>query len=66
MEGNQSLFSRIEHYQRFLFVAGARLGQVNLGVRFGKQLLEGSVPLIQGLQVVDEKDTNYNDERLRS
>lgn len=63
---NQSGSSLIEQYRQFLYTAGARLGQFNLGSRFRAQLLKDSVPLIQGLQVIDEEDATFNNEWLGS
>lgn len=64
--GNESGPSRIEQYGEFLSTAGARLEQFNLGSRFRAQLLKDSVPLIQGLQVIDEEDASFNNEWLGS
>lgn len=63
---NESSSSRIEQYGEFLSAAGDRLGQFNLGSRFRAQLRKDSAPLIQGLQVIDQGDTNYNNEWLGS
>lgn len=64
--GDESGPARIEQYGEFLSAAGDRLGQSNLGSRFKAQLLKDTVPLIQGLQVIDEEDTNYSNEWLSS
>ena len=63
---NGSPSSHMRDYRVSLFGAGARLGQCNLGASFALQLRKDSAALIQGFQVVDEEDTNYNDEWLRS
>ena len=64
--GNESPSSLMELYGKYLFISGSGLGQFDLGTRFGARLLEDSVPLIQGFQVVDEEDANHNDEWLCS
>lgn len=56
----------IEQYGECLSAAGHRLGLPNLGSHFRAQLLKDPVPLIQGLQVVDEEDTDYSNGWLGS
>lgn len=58
--GKESGSVLIEQYGDCLSAAGDRLGLSNLGSRFRAQLLKDSVPLIQGLQVIDEEDTDYS------
>ena len=53
-------------YRAFLFAAGARCGQYNLGIYFPRHLKKDSAALIQGFEVVDEEDAAYNDEWLGS
>ena len=64
--GGESRSSHMREYRSSLCEAGARLEQPNLGARFASQLQKDSVALIQGFQVVDEEDKDYNDEWLRS
>ena len=63
---NESRSSHMEDYTAFLFAAGALCEQCNLGAYFASPLEKDSAALIQGFEVVDEEDTNYNDGWLGS
>ena len=56
----------MREYGAFLFAAGARCGQFNLGHYFLTHLAKDTAALIQGFEVVDGEDATYNDEWLSS
>ena len=63
---NWSPSLRLQQYESFLSEAGVSCGQPHLGAHFALELEKESPALIQGFEVVDTKDADWNDGWLGS
>lgn len=63
---NWSSLLRMRQYVTFLFKSGVRCGQSNLGTYFSIQLENESAALIQGLEVIEGEDADWNNGWLGS
>ena len=57
---------RLQQYESFLFEVSVSCGQPHLGAHFSLQLGKDSPALIQGFEVVDTEDAEWNDRWLSS
>ena len=57
---------RLQQYESFLFEVSVSCGQPHLGAHFSLQLGKDSPALIQGFEVVDTEDADWNDVWLGS
>ena len=57
---------RLHQYESFLFEVSLPIGQPHLGASFSLQLGKDSPALIQGFEVVDTEDADWNDRWLSS